>query len=32
MLLLTNQRFKKTDKDKDGHVTIKEFEHVRDEL
>merc|ERR1712037_1061462 len=24
--------FKKTDKDKDGHVTIHEFEHVRDEL
>ena len=24
--------FKKTDTDKDGHVTINEFEYVRDEL
>ena len=24
--------FKKTDSDKDGHVTIQEFERVRDEL
>ena len=32
MLLHTKLRFKKTDTDKDGHVTIKEFEYVRDEL
>ena len=31
-MLHTNLRFKKTDADKDGHVTIKEFEYVRDEL